>query len=317
MSGTLSSRVVAIDLARGLALVGMGAYHLSWDLAYFNLASPTLPYSGPMRLFSHLVAGAFLGLAGVSLALAHRAGPDWRAYRKRLAMVAAAAALVSGATLLAAPRAPILFGILHCIVAASVVAAPLLSASAWAPLVVGIAALAAPRFLASPIFDPAALLWLGLGTREPSTLDWRPLLPWAGVTLIGLGLAKLAPPKLWASPLARWRPRFPPARALAFGGRHSLAIYLIHQPILFALLYVGTEWTGFAARRAMDRYLTTCPPACVEAGGTIEACAKACACVALRVQAAGMVSSLGSRGVSEADRGKVGEIVAACGAEAR
>jgi uncharacterized membrane protein len=312
-----SGRVVAIDVARGVALIGMAVYHLSWDLAYFELAAPTLPYSRPMRIFSHVVASAFLGLAGVSLALAHRAGPDWRAYAKRLGVVGAAAALVSAATGFAAPEAPILFGILHCIFAASLLAAPLLSAPAWVALALGIAAVAAPRVFSSPVFDPAALLWLGLGTQEPATLDWRPLLPWGGATLLGLGLAKLAPPRFWASPPARWRPRLALPRALAFGGRHSLAIYLVHQPLLFALLYAATQWTGVAAERVAERYLAACRPACIEAGGTIEACERACACVVGKARGAGLTAALGSRGAAETARREMSGIVAACGDEAR
>ena len=67
-------RIDAVDCARGVALIGMAAYHLSWDLADFRLASPMLPFTPPMRLLSHVVASAFLLLVGVSLALAHRKG---------------------------------------------------------------------------------------------------------------------------------------------------------------------------------------------------------------------------------------------------
>ena len=67
-----TGRIDAVDCARGLALIGMAAYHLTWDLADFRLVSPLLPFSPPMRLLSHTVASAFLALVGVSLALAHR-----------------------------------------------------------------------------------------------------------------------------------------------------------------------------------------------------------------------------------------------------
>ncbi len=56
----------------GVALIGMAAYHLTWDLADFQLVSPLLPFTPPMRLLSHTVASTFLALAGLSLALAHR-----------------------------------------------------------------------------------------------------------------------------------------------------------------------------------------------------------------------------------------------------
>lgn len=309
-------RIAALDVARGVALTGMGVYHLSWDLAYFDLSSPTLPYSPGMRVFSHIVAGAFLALAGASLALAHRGGPRWRAYFTRLVIVGGAAALVSGATAVTTPNAPIWFGILHCIVAASLLAAPLLRAPGWAALISGTAALAAPQWLASPFFNPRALLWLGLGTVEPSTLDWRPLLPWAGLTLIGLGLTQLSLPRLLASKLARWRPAAA-GRAFAFAGRHSLAIYLVHQPVLFALLFAATHLTGIAARQERERYITNCRPACVKSGGPIEACAKACECVAERADGAGLAASLNSHSPPEADRARLLTIIDACGHEAR
>ena len=309
-------RIAAIDVARGSALVGMAVYHLSWDLAYFGFAPLSLPYSPGMRVYSHIVACAFLGLVGVSLAIAHRDGPRWRAFFRRLAIVVGAAALVSVATLLAAPDEPIWFGILACIAAASLLAAPFLRAPAWAPLVAGAVALAAPRVLAGAAFNPPALVWLGLGTEDPSTLDWRPLLPWAGVTLIGLGLTRLALPQLLASKLSRWRPG-PPGRALAFAGRHSLAIYLIHQPILFALLFVGAQLSGEPARHDRERYIAACRPACVESGGEIEACARACECVAAAAEKTGLLASLTSHSVNSENRARVTGIVGTCSADAR
>ena len=115
-------RVDAIDCARGLALVGMAVYHLSWDLADFRLASPALPFTPQMRLFSHIVASAFLVLVGVSLALAHRKGLNPRAFWRRFAIVAGAAALVTAGSFVFAPSEPITFGILHCIAVASLLA---------------------------------------------------------------------------------------------------------------------------------------------------------------------------------------------------
>ena len=94
-AGKGSGRVDAVDCARGLALIGMGVYHLSWDLADFRLISPLLPFTAPMRLLSHSVASVFLALVGVSLALAHRDGLNVRAFWRRLAIVAGAAALVT------------------------------------------------------------------------------------------------------------------------------------------------------------------------------------------------------------------------------
>ena len=162
-AGQRSGRVDAVDCARGLALVGMAVYHLSWDLADFRLAPPMLPFTPPMRLLSHIVASVFLALVGVSLALAHRKGLNLRAFWRRLAIVAGAAALVTAGSFVFAPSEPITFGILHCIAAASLIAAPFVTAPAWASLAIGLAAIAAPFLGRSTLFDPPWLLWLGLG----------------------------------------------------------------------------------------------------------------------------------------------------------
>jgi uncharacterized membrane protein len=286
-AGQRSSRVDAVDCARGLALIGMAAYHLSWDLADFRLASPMLPFTPPMRLLSHTVASAFLALVGVSLALAHRKGLNARAFWRRLAIVVGAAALVTVGSYFFAPGEAITFGILHCIAAASLAALPFVLAPAWASLAVGVAAIAAPFLIRSTLFDPAWLLWLGLGERLPNTLDWRPLLPWAGVVFLGLGAARLpgAIDRLTAP--SRWRAGSAPARAMCFAGRHSLPIYLVHQPVLIGLFTALTAWGPLAPRADRGAFLAACERACVGAGRTAAECDAGCRCVADAVEHSG------------------------------
>ena len=310
-------RVAAVDVARGLALVGMGVYHSIWDLAHFGFVGASLPFSPGMRLIADLVAGSFLALVGASLALAHAEGLRARPFARRLMRIVAAAALVTVATFLLDRDEPIYFGVLHCIAAASLIAAPFVGAPPWAALAAGAAALAAPHLVASAAFNPPALVWLGLGTQTPRTLDWRPLLPWAGVALVGLGLARALEPRLAASARARWRPASLVGRALGFAGRHSLVIYLLHQPILFGLAFTAANLTGVAERQARDAYLAACPPACVAQGGDAERCAKACLCVADRAEAAGLTLGLAlGENVGEA-RDRLKSVVEACGREGR
>ena len=346
------SRLDAIDVARGLALVAMAAYHFTWDLAYFGVVAPSTPFTPPMRVASHVIGAAFLGLAGVSLALAHAGGFRPRNYAKRLLRIGAAAALVTAASYAVAPQTPIGFGILHCIFVASLLAAPFLIGpgsrlaafpppswgrvreggsfilKAWgfspppqpspikgegvsaAALATGLAIIVLPFLMATPAFDPPWLVWLGLGTREPATLDWRPLAPWGGVLILGLALARLAPP------LPIWRARAAPPRALAWAGRHSLALYLIHQPVLLGLLYAGVELSGVSERLSVENYAKACRPACVEAGGEIEACDRACACVVRDASAAGLGGRLAAHSLSAEERRRIGTIVQTCGSQA-
>jgi uncharacterized membrane protein len=284
-------RVDAVDVARGVALIGMAAYHLSWDLADFGLVSPLLPFTPPMRLLSHAVASAFLGLVGVSLALAHRDRLKLPAFGKRLALVVAAALMVTaGSSAFAAPRT-IWFGILHCIAAASLLALPLIEAPALASLAAGAAAVALPFFVQSKALDSPALLWLGLGEALPNTLDWRPLLPWAGVVLLGLGAARLPGvlPRLAAPD--RWRARRAPAQAIAFAGRHSLAIYLVHQPILIGVVgaVAASGLIAPAPPPEPDRsaFLAACRRSCVAGGREGDDCDASCRCVANAIERAG------------------------------
>jgi uncharacterized membrane protein len=279
-AGKRLGRVDAVDCARGLALIGMAAFHLSWDLADFRLVSPLLPFTPPMRLLSHTVASVFLALVGVSLALAHRKGFNQPAFWRRLGIVAGAAALVTIGSVVFAPGEGIFFGILHCIAVASLIAAPFVAAPAWASLAVGLAAIAAPFMVHSTLFDPPWLIWLGLGEALPNTLDWRPLLPWAGVVFLGLGLARAPGAMAWLTSPERWRADSAPSRAACFAGRHSLPIYLIHQPILIGLLTALTAWGPLAPKADMSGFLSSCQRACIAEGRAADDCATGCRCVA-------------------------------------
>jgi uncharacterized membrane protein len=305
-----SRRVDAIDCARGLALLGMAIYHLGWDFADFRLAPPMLPFTPGMRLLSHVVASAFLALVGVSLALAHRKGLNLRAFWRRLAIVAGAAALVTAGSLVFAPGEPITFGILHCIAVASLIAAPFVTAPAWASLAMGLAAIAAPWLGRSTLFDPPWLLWLGLGEALPNTLDWRPLLPWAGVVFLGLGAARLPGVLERLTAAKRWRAMSTPARAICFTGRHSLPIYLVHQPILIGLLAALTAWGPLAPKPERSGFLAACQRACVAEGRAAEECDTGCRCVADAVERSGDADRLAT--VTPERRAELKRLADAC-----
>jgi uncharacterized membrane protein len=289
-----SGRIDAVDCARGLALVGMAVYHLSWDLADFRLAPPMLPFTPQMRLLSHIVASAFLLLVGVSLALAHRNGLNVRAFWRRLAIVAGAAALVTAGSFVFAPSEPITFGILHCIAVASLLAGPF----------------AAPFFIRSTFFDPPWLLWIGLGEALPNTLDWRPLLPWAGVVFLGLGAARLPGVLTWLKRPDRWRTGSAPSRAICFAGRHSLPIYLIHQPILIGLLAALTAWGSLAPKADRSAFLASCQRACVAQGRPDAECETGCRCVADAIDHSGDADRLAT--VTPERRAELKRLADAC-----
>jgi uncharacterized membrane protein len=77
-------------------------------------------------------------------------------------------------------------------------------------------------------------VWLGI---DPTffMLDYWPIFPWFGVVLFGVTAGNALygdRSKRAASSI----PRPSAVRPLAFLGRHSLVVYLVHQPVLLAAL---------------------------------------------------------------------------------
>jgi uncharacterized membrane protein len=307
-----SSRIAAVDAARGAALVGMAVYHFSWDLAYFGLAAPTFPVTPPMRLFSHVVAGAFLALVGVSLVLAHHDTFHRTAFQRRLAIICGAAALVTIASHVLAAGDAIYFGILHCIALASLLAAPLLQARLWAPFAAAALIFIAPFLFASPAFNQPAIVWLGLDTIPPDTFDWRPLAPWSAFVFLGLALTRLYWRGLTESNLAQWRPTRFYSRALAWAGRHSLPIYLVHQPILFAILFAATGFGAPNVARDETNFRSVCLSQCEGAGGTADHCRRGCQCVIEGLLGADLAIAFSRADLDAGQRAKFSSVIQSC-----
>ncbi|MCX6569388.1 MAG: heparan-alpha-glucosaminide N-acetyltransferase domain-containing protein, partial [Candidatus Aminicenantes bacterium] len=73
----------------------------------------------------------------------------------------------------------------------------------------------------------------GLPSQSFSSLDYFPLIPWFGVFLIGVALGK----SVYASKRSLLPWRMPPT-FVNFAGRHSLIIYIVHQPVIMGVLYI-------------------------------------------------------------------------------
>ncbi len=236
-------RLAVIDVLKGVAIVAMIAYHFAWDLSAYQLVAVDVTNDPGWRIFARSIASAFLALVGINLVLALRTGFRPRPYVRRLAIILAAALLVSLGTWWLDPGTFVFFGILHLIFAASLLALPFIHAPFWAIVAGAAVFLAGPHFLASPFFDSPAWYWLGLSTSPPPTVDYVPIFPWFGVVLLGVAAGRLilANPGVW---LWRWPASGWLARGLAFAGRWSLAIYLIHQPILLGGLMLVAPLFG-------------------------------------------------------------------------
>jgi uncharacterized membrane protein len=150
------------------------------------------------------------------------------------------AALISIATRFMFGERMIFFGVLHFIAVASILGL-LFIRLFWINAVLGAAAIILGVYYSNPFFDRPLMQWFGLMTFRPETEDYVPLLPWFGIVLFGLFLGKLLLRQALSTALD-WQGRRLPARLLALSGRHSLLIYMLHQPVLLGLLWLATRW---------------------------------------------------------------------------
>jgi len=227
------SRIVGVDALRGASIVAMIAYHFCFDLRWFGYAHWDFEHDARWTAARSAILGSFLLLAGVSLVLSAQRPDARRAFVRQVARIAAAALLVSAASYAAFPQTFIRFGVMHAIAVSLLLARPLVAHPRIA-LVLGLAVVAAGNMFQHAAFDAPLLHWIGFMTHRPATEDYVPLFPWTGLVLIGIALGDALLRRGFA-PLAPLR-RAP--RMLAALGRHSLAVYLLHQPLLIGLLWL-------------------------------------------------------------------------------
>jgi uncharacterized membrane protein len=237
ITGTASeplTRIRAIDAMRGTAICLMIVYHAAFDLNWFHIINADFNHDRFWLASRDLIVSSFLLLVGVSLVLAHRAGNSPRQFWRRIALVGACALLVTVGSYVTFPKTFITFGILHCIVVSSILGWPLVRFPRTA-LIVGIALIVVGATIGVPLFDRGWLNWVGLMTYRPATEDYVPLLPWFGVVLVGISLGwwLLERRKQALQRISCASPRW-----LTWLGRHSLLVYMVHQPIMVGVLRV-------------------------------------------------------------------------------
>ena len=232
----MERRLSLLDALRGATVISMVAYHFSFDWFILRGANPLWRGIPAVHIWQQSICWTFILLAGVCFHLGrHR----WRSGL----VISLCGLLVTGVTLLAEPQEAIWCGVL------TLHGASLLLAAALEPLLNKIppqAGAGVSFLLFALTYDvQAGLLRLGsvVLCRLPQALyasgwltiagfpapgfyssDYFPLLPWFFLYLTGLFLGKLLlrePPELL----------FRNVPVLDWIGRHSLLIYLLHQPL--------------------------------------------------------------------------------------
>jgi len=229
-------RLASLDALRGVAIVAMIAYHFCFDLRYFGVTRSDFEHDLRWLAARSTILSSFLLIAGISAVLAARQPMPARHWLRHVGVIVAAALLVTAGSALVFAQSFIWFGVLHAIAVSLVIAKPLVRRP-FVAAIAGVVVIVAGVAYANPAFDQRALGWLGFMTAKPMTEDYVPLFPWMGVLFLGIALGHLLVRRDFRAiaPLARL------PRGLAWLGRHSLAVYLLHQPVLFGVLWLATR----------------------------------------------------------------------------
>ena len=236
------SRFIELDLLRAFALSVMIMFHILWDLDYFNIV--TLDDS--IYYYAGFFPIIFFVLVGICLSIGYDKHKDneRKLYLHLLfrgVKIFAFGMLITFVTLFILPSKPIMFGVLHCIGLCIILSILFLRlkrvALLIAPIFILLGEAVARVSIASPTYMHF-MVGLHQGKMWLSTIDYFPILPWFGYCLLGIGLGNL----LYTAKKRKFKipdlSKYLPARVFSRLGKHSLAVYLLHQPVIAGSMYV-------------------------------------------------------------------------------
>jgi uncharacterized membrane protein len=228
MKKAKNNRIGEIDFIRGLSLIIMIYYHIIFDLEFIF----GLPISTEMGInfWAGKIGIIFIFISGVSSTLSKN--KILRAFK--LLIIAFLLTLVTFILNIIIPdnNSYIKFGIIH-LLSASLFLSILFNRIKPIPtLIIGIIIIVIGIFISKIDVSLPFLFPLGLTTNTFSSLDFFPLFPNFGYFLIGITIGKI----LYKEKKSLLK--IPPKNILNIIGKHSLNVYIIHQPIIFLLLYI-------------------------------------------------------------------------------
>lgn len=239
----MKKRLHFLDALRGFTLIHMIAFHGMWNLVYLFGVRASWYRGMPGYIWQQWICWTFILLSGFCFSLGRNPA-------KRGLLVFGAGALVSAVTCIAMPDSRILFGVLTCLGSCMILLA---LTEKWVQripnslgLIGSIVAFAVLRnisegslgfeswvlgSLPESLYRNLFTAYLGFPHRGFFSTDYFPLLPWFFLFLTGFFLFRILEGKGLNQRLFS-RGQLP---VLNWLGRHSLLVYLLHQPILYGL----------------------------------------------------------------------------------
>lgn len=220
-------RIFLIDLLRCIAIVSMVAFHVVYDLAVFYGYS--IDYErGFWQVLQMLFAGGlFIFVSGWTASIGRR---SWT----NLLHIGFAAMLVSLVTYFQFGNMYVRFGVLHLLFTANllyILILHILSTRVLFLLALLLSIIIKP--LTKIVVAHEYFVWLDILPIGYQSVDHYPVLPWLIVFIIGVIWGRLETKAFTNSfePAAQW------ATWITKCSKNSLAIYLLHQPVILLILY--------------------------------------------------------------------------------
>ncbi len=229
----MKQRYHLLDMLRGICIILVVWYHVLYNLSEIFGGEYAFFRSAGMDNFRDGFVGVLVVLAGISCSLTRS---NWRRGLRTLA----GGLLITVVTAVVMPGQLITFGILHffgcCMLLYAAAHRLLEKLPVWPGAAAGFLLYFLTRNLYSTVTGvPHSFLLFALGFRTGHTsADYYPMLPWVFLFLAGGFLGRLfardAVPDVF---------RKNPVPALSWLGRHTMSIYLLHQPVVYGamLLY--------------------------------------------------------------------------------
>lgn len=241
-------RVHLIDELRGILIIYVVLYHLTYDLSEIFLMDFDWMYSSWMNTIRNTMTGCLIVIAGISCTFSS-------SNMKRGLKILGIGFSFTVFTYLFMPDQLILFGILHFFGVSILIYAFLERLLSKIPIFVGMIGSFYLYFFSFHLYEGYIGLFTRIAIKLPdelknygffyplgfpvegmSSADYYPIIPWIFLLIAGSFIGRYLKKENLPKFLYKTH-----SKKLSFLGRHTLVIYLIHQPIIYGVLYILLE----------------------------------------------------------------------------
>ena len=234
-------RIFLLDIARGVCVLAMIAYHFCWDLGYFGFIDLRTITQGLGLFIAQLIGLSFITIAGISSRILTLSGNFKKKFLKRFFKLIFISAVISVATFMLNENSFIFFGIIHFLSVCSIISLVLIHIKHGFHFLLIFFGAAIISTSGITLNLPFFLSWLGLSKEIPVTSDFYPLFPWITFYFFGFWMGEVIQRKLnkkndnFSMPFNRVGIFL---KFIEYIGQKALVVYILHQPILFSLFFV-------------------------------------------------------------------------------